>query len=470
MATSVFGSKDEVKDDDYIPIAYKLPDLDKDIFDKEINPTFTSSLDYPKFALGFQYYIHQTKDKMEIVNNFEGKKRVYYVLSKFEKSVDDYNKDIDNISKEYFDTKTKPQILSRAFFKLWEIFMMLDLVPTDTSNFISAHLAEGPGSFIQAAMFYREKFVKKGATYKNDKYYAVTLHADTEMKKHLPELDVKFTNFYEKEKPQRFFLHKTFPTEQSRNNPERDNGDLTNPKTIRNFSRQFVNQKAQLVTADGGFEWKNENLQEQEAFKLILAEIVVALKIQAKGGHFVCKLFETFTETTVKLIAVMHTFYKDVYIIKPFMSRKSNSEKYVVGVNYKFGESKEKDEKIKMFEDILVEAFKDPSKRILDIFPDFKLPEDYKNTIIKMNTTIANRQYSNINEMITFIEKQNYHGDVYQERRKMQIEASDFWTGLFYPEVANFDKRHKEIMNSTQALIEENKKTVEKLQSKIEKN
>ena len=50
------------------------------------------------------------------------------------------------------------------------------------------------------------------------------------------------------------------------------------------------------MTADGGFRWNDENYQEQEAYILIFGEIVAALRIQAKGGHFVLKLFESFTD------------------------------------------------------------------------------------------------------------------------------------------------------------------------------
>ena len=64
--------------------------------------------------------------------------------------------------KTYFDSDKKPDILSRAFYKLWELFFMFDLIDLKSKDFVSAHLAEGPGSFIQATMFYRDKFAKTG--------------------------------------------------------------------------------------------------------------------------------------------------------------------------------------------------------------------------------------------------------------------------------------------------------------------
>ena len=65
----------------------------------------------------------------------------------------------------------------------------------------------------------------------------------------------------------------------------------------------------------------DENIQEQEAFKLILAQIIMALKIQATGGHFVCKLYKSFTGITTKFIDILNTFYEEVYLAKPLMSR-----------------------------------------------------------------------------------------------------------------------------------------------------
>jgi hypothetical protein len=38
--------------------------------------------------------------------------------------------------------------------------MYYDLIDVNSKNFVSAHLAEGPGSFIQAVMFYREMFIE----------------------------------------------------------------------------------------------------------------------------------------------------------------------------------------------------------------------------------------------------------------------------------------------------------------------
>ena len=103
----------------------------------------------------------------------------------------------------------------------------------------------------------------------------------------------------------------------------RDNGDITDVKTIITLKEILRKNKkyANLVTADGGFEWDNENYQEQEAYRLILGQIVAALRVQAKGGTFVLKLFETFTDVTIKMIMIVSSFYETkAYMFKPFFS------------------------------------------------------------------------------------------------------------------------------------------------------
>ena len=430
------NKKESLIEPKYYPIVVDLTSKVSNIFNEDPTIKFSSKIDYPNCSLGYNRLIHYTKNKTEILNQFEGKKQVHLVMNTFERYVDNYDKDIKNESKTYFgigDNKNNvPDILSRGFYKLWEIFFMFDLIDLKQINFVSAHLAEGPGSFIQATMFFRDLFCKKGLS-KNDKYYAVTLHPEDEGG-HVPELEKKFVKFYEKEKPQRFILHKTYTKKQSGGNFDKDNGDLTDPKTINLFGGQ-MDQKAHIVTADGGFDWLNENTQEQEAFRLILAQIIAAIKIQKIGGHFVCKFFETYTTTSVKMIAMLSQLYKHVYFVKPLTSRPSNSEKYVVCMNFKY-EDKDKEFKniLKKLDQLLQTSHDNKTKKIVDIFPSYKIPTSLITFMIQLNTAIGNKQIKSINEIITFVKAQNYYGDQYQVNREKQIEGSIYWIQMFFPE------------------------------------
>lgn len=445
----------------YIPVIHKLPKLENSILKEKIDFQLSTNIDYPNFSLGFHHYIHQNKDKMEITKQFKGKKKVYLVMNNFERYIDDYDNDIGGVSKAYFDLDPKPNILSRAFYKLWELLFMFDLIPLNKQNFISAHLAEGPGSFIQATMFYRDKFCKKNISDK-DKYYAVTLHPEN-LKKYIPPLEKSFTEYYKKEKPVRFYQHRTFPKHISRSSTKKDNGDLTNPKTIKLFSEDIGKNKADFITADGGFDWKNENVQEQEAFKLILAQIISAIKIQAKGGNFVCKFFESFTFTTVKLICILSSLYDEVYLVKPLMSRKSNSEKYLVCLNFNNNIT---DNQFKDLESVLIAMLKNKDN-IIGLYPNFNIPKIYLTAITKANTEIANRQLVSINKIVDFIQKQNYRGDVYHDRREKQINAAKFWLDKFFPDTKDFENAKKKIVDETIKEIENSNKNVENLSKLI---
>jgi hypothetical protein len=438
-------------DDEYIPAVFKMPPAEGDIFKYKPDPSFSTNIDYPKFSLGFHHFIHQSKDKMEITKEFEGKKQVYLVFNKFEVDVDNYESSIRELATQYFGKGT--YILSRAFYKLWELFFMFDLVPL-TGNFVSAHLAEGPGSFIQATMFFRDMFAKGN---KNDKYYAVTLHP--EQKKFVPPIDEKFAN-----SDSRIHVEKTYPRSSGK-----VNGDLTDKKTIAQVGGQFKDSKAHFITADGGFEWKNENVQEQEAFNLILGEIITAVKIQGKGGNFVCKIFESFTEVTVKFILILQSFYAEVYAVKPLTSRRSNSEKYLVCLGFKHGESKEKDSAIAKLEDVLEQSNKS-GLNMVSLFPDYNINENTKTAIIKMNTSIANFQFIRINQIVDFIQKQNYRGDTYQNRREMQIEANKYWVDKFLPEAKAFTKKVNEMTKLVDTVVKNNTEGTKKLKDKLESN
>ena len=422
---------------DYIPLYNTLIDPEINIFSKNNDVKFSSNIDYPRFAFGFQHFIHQSKDKMERTKEFEGKKKVYQVLNHFERYIDNYDEDIGKTSKQYFDLgKNKPDILSRGFYKLWEILMIYDLIDVNNKNFTSAHLAEGPGSFIQATMFFREKFSKH---WKDDQYYAVTLHSEDEGK-HVPELEKKFVEFYAKEKPQRFILHKTYPKQVAGSCDNKHNGDITNPKTIMLFGGN-MKEKADFITADGGFEWGNENIQEQEAFRLIFGQIVGAIMNQKKGGNFVCKFFETFTLTSVKFLTILKTFWNKIEVIKPLTSRPSNSEKYYVCMDFKYSDTdKEYKEYSKKLLEILKEIHGEQKLKIVDIFPEYFPDNNFLKNIIDLNVKIENVQFKSINEIISFIDAHNYYGDTYQTNRQKQISAAKFWITHFFPKDTNLNK------------------------------
>jgi len=412
---------------EYIPIVHKINKLEDDILKYNENPEFSINTTYPQFSLGFQHYIHQTKNKMEaIIPQFDGKKKVYYIVSHFERFVDEYDGDINNISKAYFDIDPKPNIISQHFYEMWELFFMFKLIDSDKTNFTSVHISEGDGSFTQATMYYRDKFSNKKS--KNDKYVTMTL----DELKEITNLDKDFINYYKKEKP------------------------------LRLMDKIGHKEKVDLVTTNGVFKWENMNIQEQDSYKIIILQIINALNIQAKNGSLICKVYETFTDVMGKIIIILKSFYDNVYITKPFMSRRSDSEKFIVCEGYKGATKFDK------LENIFDKIEKNKNKNLVSIFPDYELGKNFKATLINSNKIIANQQFETLNKMIVFVENQNFRGDDYTNYRNIQINASKFWLDKFFPDSKEFSTKKKNIESSIQKVINDNdeisKKSLEKLE------
>jgi len=437
----------------------------------ELNPVMMIGVDYPLFQLGFHHWMHASKNKTSVFDTFKNKKRVYQVVSGYERYIDDYQEAIGNqMDRRYIEQSDEPKILSRAFYKLWEILAMKRLIDKNEKNFRSAHLAEGPGSFIQATMYYRKLFSKHAS---DDRYYAITIHSENEDS--VPELEREFVEYYKKEKKQRFFMHETFSKKEARASQTKDNGDLTISKTIRNFKKD-VGDPVDLVTADGGFDWNNENIQEQEAGSLMLAQIATAIAVQKKGGCFVLKMFENFTRLSGKLLLLLTTLYNHLEIIKPLTSRESNSERYIVCTEYKL-DRKQSDsllekmyqalDQIKQYTDDHQDT-KQGAAYLLDIYPNIELTTEQINQMITINTQIANRQFMVINRMISFIDGSNYHGETYQRYRDRQIRLAKHWNAIFVEK-----KTEDELVEKSSALlkngIDDSKRLFGKLYGTVEK-
>ena len=453
----------------YKPIIYKLNKKNsKSIIDSSFDVLLSNNIAYPELRLGFQHFIHASKDKMELTEKFANRKKVYLVTSLFEKNID--KKDITNSNIPYISidmglkefiknninsintiSNNIPEILSRAFLKLWEMIIYFDLIPS-TDNFISAHIAEGPGSFIQATILYRDLLakIKKIKTSKNDKYYAVTLHSDNE---HLL-IEKSFLNYYNNEKPQRLHILETINKKDIKGgsiNSNKDikiisDGDITKLQTINLFGGASTStsahaykfaEPAYLITADGGFDWKKENLQEQEAYRLIFGQIVTALKIQQNEGNFVIKIFETYTINSLKLIELLREFYEEVYICKPFTSRISNSEKYLICKI--FNKKKFTTQIAKKLEDMILVMNKNEQFNIIELFSEFKLDKELFDQYKNINIELTLKQFIGINNIVKFINLENYNGVEYNEYLDKQIEASRFWVNTFL-EINNYNK------------------------------
>jgi 23S rRNA U2552 (ribose-2'-O)-methylase RlmE/FtsJ len=405
------------------PIIEKIYINDENIIKFKENPRFDNIINLPKFNLGFHHFLHANKEKTSILNEFKGKKKVYLVANNYEINIDDYNEGINDVARIYFELNEKQNIINRSFYKLWEIYILFSDIINTKKAINTAHIAEGPGSFIQATSLYRKKFCKK--YYKDDKYFGITIHDEIN---DFNELFIKQHNKI----VDNITIHKTHNITNDKIKINKDNGDITNLITINNFYNTIKSKnvsKIDLITADGGFEWKNENTQEQELYSLLISEIIIALKIQKNGGNFICKIYELFTNITMKLLCILSQLYSNIYIIKPFTSRLSNSEKYIVCCGFN---EKKIEQYVQKLENILTMINNNPNLFLCEIFPEFNLSEKFTESIIDVNVLLSNLQYKKINQIITFINDNNFHGKQYVEYKEKQIDCSKKWIQKFF--------------------------------------
>ena len=405
----------------YKPFIFKLNNINiSDIFDNT-NVIKSSNINQPLFSLGFHSFIHRTKSAMAITEKLETKNKFYYVVNPFEHNINDYNEDIQNISNTFLNN---PEILSRDFYKMWEILYYFDIASSANKEGITmVSLAEEQGSFIQAFVEFREKFFDAS----KDTIYSLTINTDNINTEMVENINKRYDNMIS--------VLKTSATKSSSKTTKTlsSNRDLTKTETI-DYLKVNIKKNADLIIADGSFEWKNKNYQEQEAYALILGEIIGAISIQAKGGSFVLKVFETFTHTTIKLVYLLSSFYEECYIYKPFFSRDTNSEKYIICKGFKHNEVD--NNKMKK----LLECLKHTnttSQFINDIFPKFILKDEDVNIFKYININIANTQQIMINNLIVYIKSNNYFGDMYHNYRDLQIKANKWWINTFFTDKLN---------------------------------
>lgn len=393
----------------FLPIIYKINVKDKKNY--KIETDFSSNIAYPLISLGFQQYLHANVEKMEIIKEFIGKKKVYSTMHLFNATIDNYETDIDAVTSEYFFFKEKDKILGNGFYKMWEIMAMFNIIPDETVY--SLHLLETDASLIQSVVLFRDMFMKNAS---KDKHYIIPMN----------KLQNDALSFINNNK--QISLIKTT-----------DNFDISDNTIVKAIVKN-IQKKINLVTAYGAPDWKYKITMEQEMTKNIIGEIATALNILENGGSFVCRVFETFTNPINKLIYMLSTTFEEVYIVKPLMSHMATSEKFLVCLNYQ-----SKKHVLEQLDTLMKDITKNTKLNVVDIFPELELPEEFNTTMMKVNTEIANKQSLAINKIVKFIKSQNYYGDMYIDGREHQIIASKYWLNQYYPTKKEFNKMVKNL-------------------------
>lgn len=293
--------------------------------------------------------------------------------------------------------------LSRSYFKLWEMicdFRLLEDAHTETIT--TAHLAEGPGGFIESVCDYRKKKSSINVVEK-DTFHGITLL--THQNDDIPN--------WKKTK----HLMETFPQIQIHTG-EDGTGNLYRVENVHAFVNDVGRQSCALVTGDGGMDYShNYAKQEKLSQRLILAQIYTALLLVQPTKHFVCKLFDTHEQFTQELLWILSVCFDVVHIVKPFTSRVANSERYVVARGFR-----ECSHEIEHYLHDLLKNWKD--SMFLESIFSTPLPMPFTNALYKYSEWHSKQQFMCINKCYRLIErnKSNEIISISQQQEKFAQE------------------------------------------------
>lgn len=237
-----------------------------------------------------------------------------------------------------YDFQVKDPIINRAFYKYWEIINEFEIFEDYDEAQLILHCAEAPGGFIQGTNIYLQidrlssVIVKKRKPEVDDEGFTTVV---TKRCKHKTDYKI-WTISLNKDLPQyrnynlpsynKNIINKYLCVSYGKDNT----GDINNLENI-NHIKNTAEKQFYLVTADGGFdEGTDFNHKEQLHYNLILSEIFAAISVQKENGHFILKVFDILTETSIHLLYLLFKCYKEVYVYKPKTSRPTNSEKYII--------------------------------------------------------------------------------------------------------------------------------------------
>ena len=141
--------------------------------------------------------------------------------------------------------------------------------------------------------------------------------------------------------------------------------------------------------------------------------------MQKINGHFIMKIFDIFTKTTVDIIYILSSLYKQVFIVKPYTSRLANSEKYIVCKYFKGCSDK-------FIDRIIHEYPKLKTKPFISSILNYNLDYYYINKLEEYNAIFGQQQIENISSTLSMISCKNKIEKI-EILKKNNIQKSITW-------------------------------------------
>ena len=376
----------------YQTFIIKLDNINDVIFNEDdITYKLVSNINLPLHSLGYNYYLSRTKNSMSITKNFESKNEFYYIVNPFEVNINTItNNLLLESTNSYFNTTN--EIFDATFYIYWDIITTFNIIENIEELFITI-LSLKNNSIINCINKYKN--IRKQFLLKNKNIILYTI-SNQELEEIITDKTIKQYDF---------------------------KLDISNTKSVVKFNEEMKNKsKSHIIIGDYGYD------NEGDIYNILINEIIIALSYQNNNGHFILKIYESFTIPTLKLIYILSACYEEVYIYKPYFSRPSESDKYIICTKFQKNKTTLIANIIKILKNIKLE----PNKYIYSIIPKLILPQTFLNKIIFINIKLINTQQIMINNIIKYIKQNNYFGDNYHSYKNEQLKVIKWWISIFF--------------------------------------
>lgn len=350
--------------------------------------------DYPDYD-----YFWQNLQELKL--NINSKKAMYdtipdlkplQIIDKFYCSLHDLKGKAGIIAREY-----NGEIVSNAWLKIYEICECLKKdIKKKTQRVV--HYAEAPGNFILGMNHWMTTHNKI-----YDWYASSYVAGNNEEAKYFSDnygIIRKFKN--------RWFYGADM------------NGDITSTNNIRDFDNFTDNfGKADIMTSDVKYVPLIENYDEEENINIPVhvGHLLCALVSLKVGGIAVLKEFEYFEASSICLLMVFVSQFKQCMIFKPQSSGKTNSEVYLIGIGYKKNLNEEQMNLLYNYMDYirpLNNEFGSPA-----LFPKDQVPESFVDEIYEIQEQLVSNQSQYIDDLFNF-----YYENIDANYNEIKVKTS----------------------------------------------
>ena len=190
-----------------------------------------------------------------------------------------------------------------------------------------------------------------------------------------------------------------------------------------NLSNEFLNNiaktisdktdgyKVNLYIARKVIKFNPESSQEIRYKKFLLVNTLLAFKILNNGGHFIIKLYDTFTPFTIGIIYMIFKNFENISIFKPVSTRQYSPCRFLVAENYQKSKDDETNNSIKYLEDFLTKylEFTNNNYDVKLFLPSAELRknEQFLKIIPEINNGITEKRIDALKEIINYLDNKN---------------------------------------------------------------